>query len=182
MQTITEFKGKYRWLSNFVECHVHVDNFGMCDLEEHLKKDFNLYDDYTLLKENDDIGGLFPSIENAYQFMKSPTEEWYNICKTSTPGKVKRLSRKIKLRKDWEDVKVEVMTYLLVQKFSNGIYRDLLIRTGDAYIQEGNYWNDKFWGVCLKTGEGKNTLGNIIMDIRKSIFSDMDNLINTIIG
>lgn len=30
-------------------------------------------------------------------------------------------------------------------------------------------WNDKFWGVCLKTGKGSNTLGKLIMEIRSNL-------------
>lgn len=34
-------------------------------------------------------------------------------------------------------------------------------------MKKGNYWGDKFWGVCLKTGEGQNYLGRIIKLIRE---------------
>ena len=39
-----------------------------------------------------------------------------------------------------------------------------LLATGDAHIEEGNYWNDTYWGVCK--GEGYNHLGRILMQVR----------------
>ena len=37
----------------------------------------------------------------------------------------------------------------------------------DAELIEGNTWHDTFWGVDLKTGEGENHLGKILMALRK---------------
>ena len=44
-----------------------------------------------------------------------------------------------------------------------------LIATGDAVLVEENYWGDKFWGVCSKTGEGENHLGIILMKTREDL-------------
>jgi predicted NAD-dependent protein-ADP-ribosyltransferase YbiA (DUF1768 family) len=44
-----------------------------------------------------------------------------------------------------------------------------LIATGDCNIQEGTGWFEPFWGKQLSTGEGKNMLGHLIMQIRKQI-------------
>jgi predicted NAD-dependent protein-ADP-ribosyltransferase YbiA (DUF1768 family) len=51
----------------------------------------------------------------------------------------------------------------------NDYFRRKLLSTGNSEIQEGNWWGDKFFGVDLKTGEGQNLLGKMIMDIRKEI-------------
>ena len=48
----------------------------------------------------------------------------------------------------------------------NEVLKALLLATGDAELQEGNTWNDTFWGVSSKTGKGKNTLGKILMKVR----------------
>ena len=58
------------------------------------------------------------------------------------------------------------MKLCLEQKFTDPTYKKLLLNTGDLYIQEGNYWGDKFWGICLKTNTGQNILGHLIMNIR----------------
>lgn len=136
---IKEFQGEYRWLSNFTTCVVLFE------------------------------GVTYESVECAYQASKTldPKErEWFQGI---TSGKAKGLGRKVKIRSDWEDVKVENMRWLLCQKFSQSKFKKLLLDTGDEHIQEGNMWNDKFWGVCLKTGEGENNLGKSIMDIRSRI-------------
>ncbi|MFM7853305.1 MAG: NADAR domain-containing protein [Flammeovirgaceae bacterium] len=64
---------------------------------------------------------------------------------------------------------MKVMQGCLRDKFQQEPYKSLLINTGDLYIQEGNRWGDKFWGVDLRTGKGLNTLGKLIMEIREEL-------------
>ena len=78
---------------------------------------------------------------------------------------VKKEAKKIKLIKDWDDKREEIMKELLSFKFSKSPFKEKLISTGSEYIQEGNTWNDLFWGVDLKTGLGENVLGLLIMQI-----------------
>ena len=61
------------------------------------------------------------------------------------------------------------MKHSLIQKFNQEPYKSKLLNTENEFIQEGNMWNDKFWGVCLKTGKGENNLGRMIMDIRTKL-------------
>lgn len=61
------------------------------------------------------------------------------------------------------------MKELLIKKFNQEPFRQKLIDTGDVYIQEGNNWNDIYWGVCIKTNKGENILGKLIMEIRDVI-------------
>jgi predicted NAD-dependent protein-ADP-ribosyltransferase YbiA (DUF1768 family) len=82
---------------------------------------------------------------------------------------IKKSSRFVTLIPNWNDQNLGIMKNILRIKFSKELYKTLLINTGDQYIQEGNYWEDKYWGVCLKTNQGENHLGKIIMDIRKEI-------------
>lgn len=42
-----------------------------------------------------------------------------------------------------------------------------LLETEDAYLEEGNDWGDKEWG--LVNGNGKNKLGKILMRIRDEL-------------
>jgi predicted NAD-dependent protein-ADP-ribosyltransferase YbiA (DUF1768 family) len=90
--------------------------------------------------------------------------------KNITPGQAKRLGRKITIRDDWSKVKLSIMYSLLIQKYSNPPYKNMLIETGYIRIEEGNLWNDTFWGVCLETGKGQNNLGKMIMEIRKNFY------------
>jgi ribA/ribD-fused uncharacterized protein len=135
---IKEFQGEYRWLSNFVKCEINFDNF------------------------------KFQSVEHAYQSTKSDDIEWKSFCSNSktTSGEVKKASHKITIVKNWKEIRYEIMKQLLNQKFSQEPFKTLLKNTGTEYIQEGNYWNDVYWGFCLKKNIGENNLGKLIMSIR----------------
>ena len=52
--------------------------------------------------------------------------------------------------------------------FQNEDLGQKLMNTGDAVLIEGNYWGDRYWGVC--NGEGQNKLGKILMKIREELF------------
>ena len=80
-----------------------------------------------------------------------------------------KISRQFKIKKDWDEIKLYVMDYCLLQKFNQEPFKSKLLDTGDEYIMEGNWWGDKFWGVCLKTNIGDNNLGKLIMQIRSSL-------------
>lgn len=60
------------------------------------------------------------------------------------------------------------MEGLIRQKFSNDeALKNRLLATGEQDLIEGNTWGDHFWGVCR--GEGQNTLGKILMIVRKEL-------------
>lgn len=82
-----------------------------------------------------------------------------------TASKAKQEGRKVPLRADWEQVKVEAMFTAVYAKFSqNENLKAMLLATGNRYLEEGNTWNDVTWGVC--NGIGKNLLGQILMLVR----------------
>lgn len=115
------------------------------------------------------------TVEHAYQAEKTtdPQAKQY-ILASETPGRAKTLGRKVKigLRKDWDLIKVQVMTDLVRLKFHPMVKLSKdLVNTGDRIIMEGNTWNDTFWGVDLNTGIGKNVLGNILMQVRAELRS-----------
>ncbi len=59
------------------------------------------------------------------------------------------------------------MLYCVLDKFTrNPQLREMLLATGDKYLEETNHWGDKYWGVDYKTGVGFNKLGVILMDVR----------------
>lgn len=128
-------------------------------------------------------GLTFPSVENAYMWEKCPgctvtaddgtgdTITWVQFCLIMPPNVVKKKSREVKLREDWDNVKLHIMYELLKIKFSYEPFKSKLIATGLENIVEGNVWNDKFWGVDIKVtpNQGENWLGRLIMDIRQKI-------------
>jgi hypothetical protein len=136
MRAILEFKDEFRWLSNFWPCKVIFE------------------------------GLEFNSVEAAYVAAKTKDINLREVIRRlKTAGECKRFGRSIDLRHDWNDVRLEVMTNLIRQKFaSGGELADKLVSTGRAEIIEGNSWNDTFWGVCR--GRGENNLGKIIMMVR----------------
>jgi ribA/ribD-fused uncharacterized protein len=141
MNDILEFDGEHRWLSNFWPAEVVLD------------------------------GVKYPTTENAYQAAKTIDPVIRKQFVNCTPGMAKKLGQVIAIRNDWEQIKIDVMTELLKQKFAiNTEFGQKLLNTHNVKIVEGNYWHDTFWGVC--NGVGKNMLGKIIMNIRRDLKFD----------
>ena len=136
-QPIESFQGAYRFLSNFWPAEVEYE------------------------------GLVYPSSEHAYQAAKTIDPEARKAFLDIKPGQAKRKGRKVVLREDWEDVKLDVMLDLLRAKFSNPELTKMLLDTGDRGLIEGNTWGDQFWGVCK--GQGENHLGLLLMQVRDEI-------------
>jgi hypothetical protein len=126
----------------------------------------------------------YKTVEHAYQAAKSSDPETRKLFQDPyiTPGKAKILGTNIHpIRKDWEDVKLEIMEYLLLQKFKPGSELGILLeeKTKGKMIVEGNHWHDTFWGKCFCSnhlGEGQNKLGYLLMKIRDGIIQVIDSL------
>ena len=106
------------------------------------------------------------------------SEAAFQSAKTKDPAERDRFSalagvtarregKKLKLRKDWERVKQEIMDEVLRAKFiQNPELLRRLEATGDRELKEGNQWHDTYWGVDASTGEGENRLGRLLMALR----------------
>ena len=127
-------------------------------------------------------GIVYPSTENFYQAMK--------YCKTDmvegadgnkipirvfisklTPSESKRFSKENRMTNvpAFDDNKIKIMRVAQRQKYSQEPFRSKLLATGDAHLEEGNWWKDSFWGTDIKTREGKNMLGRLIMQVRDEL-------------
>ena len=138
--TIKEFRNEYFFLSNF-----------------YIKPFF-----YN--------GNKYLTVEHAFQAAKTVNKADHDkIMNCKTPLIAKQLGRKIKLVEGWDEIKNSIMLDILRCKFNDSVLKKWLIKTGDKEIQEGNFWGDKYWGVCLKTREGKNVLGKLLMKIRDEV-------------
>lgn len=137
METIREFEGKYRFLSNFWSHFIYCESV------------------------------WYPSVENAYQAMKMKNENDRKRFIAIKASAAKKLGRTLPMRDDWDTVKLDIMYILVKQKFSNLVMRDMLLATGDAELQEGNWWGDVYWGTV--NGVGENHLGKIIMRVREEL-------------
>mgnify|MGYP001581141604 FL=1 len=105
------------------------------------------------------------TVEHEFQAAKAVhANERRWVLEAPTPGEAKRRGRRVALRPDWEEIKVEVMRTLLRRKFSQPDLREKLLATGDALLEEGNTWGDQYWGTV--GGCGANMLGTLLMEIR----------------
>src|SRR6266496_1482698 len=110
-------------------------------------------------------GITYPSAEHAYQAMKTFSRpERHRIASCVTPAMAKRRGQSLELRLDWEEVKLGIMSQVVLRKFKqNESLLALLLSTGDARLVEAKSWHDTFWGVDASTGEGQHWLGIILM-------------------
>lgn len=132
------FFGKYRFLSNFHLAEVYFE------------------------------GLKYPSTEHAYQAAKSLDENIRKEFLELTCAKAKNKGQEILMREDWDIIKYDVMFSVVYDKFfRHKDLRQLLLETGDKYLEETNHWNDTYWGVC--NGKGQNNLGKILMQVRTII-------------
>lgn len=132
------------------------------------------------LRVIDSFRGSYDFLSNFYleidgsnvetKFQRSKCADWKDTHKFDglTPGQAKRLGRKVNLRSDWEEVKLDVMHDLVLEKFENDpTILDKLLNTRDAMLIEGNDWGDTFWGQV--EGIGENHLGKILIEVRKEL-------------
>lgn len=150
LSPIRAFTGPYRFLSNF---HKDPDPAVRVRYE----------------------GRDYSTVEHGYQASKThdPGEkEW--IRSAPSPGMAKWMGsregwqgRRITLRPDWEEVRLEVMMELLEIKFQHTALRERLVGTGERELEHGNVHGDVFWGVCR--GVGTNWLGRLLMTLRGSL-------------
>lgn len=146
MNKINNFRGEYRWLSNFADGGVSIQGYD------------------------------FDNREAAFQAMKTVDEEEIKKFFHATPSEAKRLGRQVQLVSNWESIKVKVMRAVCRAYFEqHQDMKEKLIATKGIYLEEGNQWHDNFWGVCYcekcENKEKHNTLGKILMEIRDSYLS-----------
>lgn len=140
-EPITAFTGEYRWLSNFWPAPVMLD------------------------------GVMYPSVEHAYVAAKTTDPAIrHQVLLCIGPTSAKRFGRTIRLRDDWDQIKLQIMSDLVWLKFREPDLRRRLIDTAGRELIEGNTWNDTFWGVC--NGVGHNHLGKILMNIREHLIRE----------
>ena len=135
------FFGQYRWLSNYHLCKIELD------------------------------GNVYNSSEAAYMSCKCYVEEDARLFVGDiTPVQAKKLGQTVLIRSDWEHYRLIAMMKVLTAKFTqNQDLYDLLLSTGDMYLEETNNWKDTFWGVDKNLDEGYNMLGKCLMAVRSSI-------------
>ena len=149
------FTGKWCLIDNFAPCPVKID-LGIGEM-------------------------IYPTSEHAYAAAKARTPIAHrHIRRQPTPGHAKMEGRLCLIRKDWEDIKFDVMWRILIAKFQQNVDALAVLQlTGARPIYEGNTWNDDIWGVLKQkddTWKGRNALGQMLMEIRDnpSLLAEVD--------
>lgn len=135
---IKEFKGDYHFLSNFYSMPVTFE------------------------------GITYRNNEAAFQAMKCKDISKRIEFSDLNPSAAKKKGRRVELREDWEEVKTNIMYEIVKAKFYQSIVlKELLLQTGNTYLEEGNTWGDRVWGTV--NGQGENRLGKILMEVRREL-------------
>lgn len=146
---VLEFSAEHRWLSNFWEAPIELSAF-----RQHWS---------------------FASTEHVFQMAKlehtrfdmaDQQELFEEVAALETPGQSKRFGRRIpELDVDsWNAARDRAMARALKAKFTqHADLREKLLGLEGYYLEEGNHWGDRYWGV---DGTGKNRLGELLMGLR----------------
>lgn len=161
----------------------------LLDLEEVVEYGFN--ESCVFNKVKDEYGGLsnmsndfrvrvngvlIKNTEALYQACRFP--DWLEVQKvilkqaSGMTAKMKSKHYRNNTRKDWEDIRVEVMRWCIRVKLAQNPvgFKNLLLSTGDREIVEKSH-KDKFWGAVLVKKRnvlvGKNVLGKLLMEARE---------------
>lgn len=114
---------------------------------------------------------IWKTTEHYFQAQKfAGTEHEEKVRLAHSPKEAAELgrSRKLPLRKDWEEVKDELMLEALRAKFTqHKDLKEILLDTGDAILVEHTK-NDFYWADG-GDGSGKNMLGILLMQLREEL-------------
>lgn len=124
-------------------------------------------------------GVEYKTAEHAFQsikFLQTNKDIAEEIRLSSSPFEARYLAHKYKAqrRKDWSDVKYDIMERILYEKtIQNQYVREKLLATRDKRIVEDcGADDDRDWG-CGIDGTGENNLGKIWMRIRERVSQEI---------
>lgn len=151
----------YLALNNDINCNFLIHKFS---------DEFELYSNFymtPILYQ----GMVFKSSEHAFQAQKAISPiDFSAICNAETPGKAKRIGRKIPMKDEWDEIKLGIMKEIVRSKFENTVsFRSALTSWYNTKFIEGNYWHDNFFGNCFCEKcimiQGQNHLGKILTEL-----------------
>ncbi|MGN1249862.1 MAG: NADAR domain-containing protein [Candidatus Spyradocola sp.] len=135
---IDRFRGEYEFLSNFYPARLAFD------------------------------GIVYENAESAYQAQKLADPAARAQFARRYADEAKRMGQKVNVREDWDQVKLELMRSIVEAKFTqHPQLAKCLAETGSLPLLEGNHWGDTYWGVDLRTRQGENHLGRLLMALRE---------------
>ena len=136
---ISGFCGSFQWLSNFEPANVTYKG-----------KEFKSVESaYHAAKYSDqpDIVDQFVPLDAVNAFKLSRTLPAYDF-------------------KAFDAIKLDLMRDLVGQKFAVDPLKSKLKATGQAKLEEYNWWGNKYWGM---SPDGENWLGVILMETRSKL-------------
>ncbi|PWJ33116.1 NADAR family protein [Sediminitomix flava] len=116
-------------------------------------------------------GKVWSTSEHYFQAQKFEDKTYQEkIRKSASPMKAAELgrSRKVRIKKNWDKIKDNVMYDVVLTKFTQYTeLKELLLSTEDSILIEHTE-NDDYWGDG-GDGKGKNRLGKILMKVREKL-------------
>ena len=139
---IDKFRNRYYFLSNMYPCKIEYN------------------------------GLIFDSSESLFQSMKCEDKNDVSRFVGIDGYTAKKIGKKVKLIKDWDELKVDLMYKVVKMKFEqNYDLKLMLLATKNEHLEEKNYWGDDFWGTV--NGYGRNELGKILMKVRQEFLNEI---------
>lgn len=129
----------------------------------------SMLSNFHMVPITDREGGTWPSVEHMFQAAKCTRRvDMEYIRKVETPGLAKSVGRRVLMRKNWNEIRIEVMRRILYRKFSqNRQCREYLLSTGNITLVESSF-RDGFWGNG-PDGTGQNHMGRLLMELRSQL-------------
>ena len=114
-------------------------------------------------------GRLWKSVEHAYQAQKTlDLEEYELVFNAARPNDARNLGQKVTMRKDFDNIKYNIMYECCLAKFSqNENLKEILLSTENHELVEDSPI-DYFWG-CGANNTGLNNLGKVLMEVRTDL-------------
>ncbi len=142
-QGITRFRREYDFLSNFYAAPMQLD------------------------------GVTYLNGEAAFLAQKCADPADREKFALLAPTQARQLAETLPARPDWDSQCLAAMRRVLRAKFTqNPQLARYLVQTGTVPLADGNPWHDTFWGVDMKTGQGQNRLGQLLMELRAQLAAE----------
>jgi hypothetical protein len=111
----------------------------------------------------------------AQKFAGTKFEEEIRLIDNPGKAAIRGKDRMLPLRRDWEQVKDDIMRKAILKKIeTHNEVKLTLLNTSDEELIE-NSRTDYYWG-CGADGNGKNMLGKILMEIRTQLRNEIGNV------
>ena len=114
---------------------------------------------------------IWKTTEHYFQAQKYAGTDYENqIRKATSPMRAAQMgrNRKIKIRKNWDNIRDNIMYEVLKAKFTqHDDLKMLLLETENKILVEHTE-NDSYWGDG-GDGSGKNRLGKLLMKLREEL-------------